>query len=235
MGCATVLLEDVISKAKGSPSDVVIQGLQLYCEIKLFYVNSFQLLQDRYTRMLKDKTFTDCIFKVGDVIMKAHRCVLVQGSVVFKIMFGGVGMIEARTGEVTISDTTPECFRALLEYIYTGKIGKDVLKNNVEGIFAIAHKYQVEMLQYECERYLTTLLNAETFLNCCSIISLYGATTLEIACKEYCLKNNEIFFASKEWKDVKETYPELATKFMDFYLCDGIYGDYYEVSCSPSY
>uniref|UniRef100_A0A915ND48 BTB domain-containing protein n=1 Tax=Meloidogyne javanica TaxID=6303 RepID=A0A915ND48_MELJA len=134
-------------------------------------------------------------------------------------------------GEVIISDTTPECLRALLEYFYTGKINKNALENNVEGIFALAHKYQVETLQYECECCMANLLNAERFLKYCKIISLYGATTLEIACKDYCLVNEETFLNSKKWEKVKEEYPHLAIKCLAFINNGGMYEDYYESIC----
>uniref|UniRef100_A0A1I8AXD2 BTB domain-containing protein n=1 Tax=Meloidogyne hapla TaxID=6305 RepID=A0A1I8AXD2_MELHA len=108
--------------------------------------------------MLEEEIFTDCIFKVGGEVVKAHRCVLAQNNEVFKKMFGETGMVEAKNCEVIISDTTPECFHALLEYFYTGKINKDILEKHLDDIYAIAHKYQVETLKFECERYMSDLI-----------------------------------------------------------------------------
>ncbi|KAL7069958.1 hypothetical protein ACQ4LE_011131 [Meloidogyne hapla] len=121
--------------------------------------------------------------------------------------------------EVTISDTTPECFRALLEYFYTGKINKDILEKHLQDIFAIAHKYQVTTLKYECEHFMSDLLDDKNFLKYCGIVSLYGAPTLEDACKDYCCTNRS-FLNSKEWEDVTIAYTELAFKFMKFVIDD---------------
>ncbi|CAK5086304.1 unnamed protein product [Meloidogyne enterolobii] len=160
LGYSKVLLKDIIiPKEQGADVSKIIEGsIHLYCEVKLVYLNTSEILQNKYEMMLYDKTYADCIFKVGDEVIKAHRCVLAQSSDVFKKMFGeDVAMVEAKTGEVTISDTTPECFRALLEYFYYE------LENNVEGIFALAHKYQVETLQYECECCMANLLGLLRF------------------------------------------------------------------------
>uniref|UniRef100_A0A1I8B0T1 BTB domain-containing protein n=1 Tax=Meloidogyne hapla TaxID=6305 RepID=A0A1I8B0T1_MELHA len=187
MGFSTFNLGDVISsKHESSNGKMIYEGsVFIFCEVEIARHNPIADLQNKYQKMLKEETFTDCVFKVGDEVIKAHRCVLVQNNEVFKKMFGETGMIEAKNCEVTISDTTPECFRALLEYFYTGKINKD----------------------------------DKNFLKYCGIVSLYGAPTLEDACKDYCCTNRS-FLNSKEWEDVTIAYTELAFKFMKFVIDD---------------
>nr|CAD2200006.1 unnamed protein product [Meloidogyne enterolobii] len=41
-------------------------------------------------------------------------------------MFEQKYMKEARSGKVKIVDSSPECFRAMLDYFYTGKIDKSI-------------------------------------------------------------------------------------------------------------
>uniref|UniRef100_A0A1I8BUI0 BTB domain-containing protein n=1 Tax=Meloidogyne hapla TaxID=6305 RepID=A0A1I8BUI0_MELHA len=108
--------------------------------------------------MLEKEIFTDCVIKVGDEVIKAHRCVLAQ-SEVFQKMFEQNGMTEALNGEVIISDFTAECVRAMLEFFYTGEVTKTILESHVVDIFAIAHKYGVEMLKYECELIMANLIS----------------------------------------------------------------------------
>uniref|UniRef100_A0A1I8AXT2 BTB domain-containing protein n=1 Tax=Meloidogyne hapla TaxID=6305 RepID=A0A1I8AXT2_MELHA len=203
MGYSTFILRDVInSKGKGLDGTMIFEGsLYIYCEVKIACFNPIADLQNKYKKMLEEEIFTDCIFKVGDEIIKAHRCVLAQNNEVFKKMFGETGMVEAKNCEVTISDTTPECFHALLEYFYTGKINKDILEKHLDDIYAIAHKYQVETLKFECERYMSDLI---------------GKT----ACKDFCRINRKSFFNSKEWKDVEKDYHQLGFKFMKFVIND---------------
>ncbi|CAK5057071.1 unnamed protein product [Meloidogyne enterolobii] len=61
-------------------------------------------------------------------------------------------------GEIILSDFGPECVNAMLEFFYNGKIKKNILENYVEDVFAIAHKYQVESLKYECEIFMSNLI-----------------------------------------------------------------------------
>uniref|UniRef100_A0A1I8BB06 BTB domain-containing protein n=1 Tax=Meloidogyne hapla TaxID=6305 RepID=A0A1I8BB06_MELHA len=101
-------------------------------------------------------------------------------------MFEQNGTTEAQNGEVVISDTTPECVRAMLEFFYTGMVSDELMKTHVENIFAIAYKYQVEMLQHLCERFM------------------YSNIT-----------NKKSFLKSKEWEEIKSNYDKLAFRFSD--------------------
>ncbi|KAL7070055.1 hypothetical protein ACQ4LE_011076, partial [Meloidogyne hapla] len=153
--------------------------LYLNCEFEFDCYNLTNNLQTNYRNMLERETFTDCVIKVGNIVIKTHRCVLAQNSEVFQKMFEQNGMTESLNGEVIISDTSPECVRAMLEFFYTGEINKNILESHAEGIFAIAHKYQVESLKYECERFMSSNIDGENIIKYCSIVSLYGAPTLE--------------------------------------------------------
>uniref|UniRef100_A0A914KZC9 BTB domain-containing protein n=1 Tax=Meloidogyne incognita TaxID=6306 RepID=A0A914KZC9_MELIC len=153
-------------------------SLHLHCEVEFDCYNLTLDLQNTYRKMLENETLTDFVIKVDDEIIKTHRCVLAQNSVVFQRMFEQNLMIEAQKGELTISDSSPIYVRAMLEFFYTGDI-KTIWESHVEGIFALAHKYQVEKLKYKCELFMASQLDSTNVLKCCNIISLYGAPTLE--------------------------------------------------------
>uniref|UniRef100_A0A914MK64 BTB domain-containing protein n=1 Tax=Meloidogyne incognita TaxID=6306 RepID=A0A914MK64_MELIC len=156
MGYSTISLDSLIQN-DGS--------LHLHCEVEFDCYNSTLDLQDTYRKMLEDETFTDFVIKVDDEIIKTHRCVLAQYSEVFKRMFEQSLMVEAQKGEVIISDTSPECVRAMLEFFYTGKINDALMESHVEGIFAIAHKYEVEKLKYICERFMASKIGMGLIIN----------------------------------------------------------------------
>uniref|UniRef100_A0A915LNU7 BTB domain-containing protein n=1 Tax=Meloidogyne javanica TaxID=6303 RepID=A0A915LNU7_MELJA len=88
--------------------------------------------------MLNEEILTDFVIKVGDEVIKTHKCIWAKNS----------------KGEVILTDTTPECVRAMLEFFYTGMVSDDKMKSHVDGIFAISHKYQVEMLKCLCEHFM---------------------------------------------------------------------------------
>nr|CAD2164152.1 unnamed protein product [Meloidogyne enterolobii] len=122
LGYSLVLIEELL-RSNGK--------LCLHCEIGIDCYNSIENLKNKYRKMFKNEEFTDCVIKIGDEVIKTHRNILSQNSEVFHKMFEQNGMNESQTGEVIISDTTIECFRAMLEFFYTGEIDKDLLGINV--------------------------------------------------------------------------------------------------------
>ena len=85
--------------------------------------------------LLNDETLSDVTFVVGDARIPAHRVILEARSQYFRAMLSS-GFREgqepaykrARTSgqeeaaDITIGDTTPEAFRALLRYLYTDEL-----------------------------------------------------------------------------------------------------------------
>nr|CAD2167026.1 unnamed protein product [Meloidogyne enterolobii] len=175
--------------------------LDLSCDIETDCYNPTKDLKNKYSNMLENATFSDCVIKVGDKIIKAHRCVLAENSQVFRTMFEQTGMIESQKGEVTITDASPECVRAMLQFFYSGCPPSTA---DVDEVFVIAHKYEIEPLKYECEIIISSRISDKNFLQYCGIISLYGAPTVEKACINYIRNNRKSFLSSNVWKEVKK-------------------------------
>lgn len=190
-------------------------NLYICCKVEIDCYNSNDNLQNTYANMLNDEIFTDCVFKVGDEVIKAHKCILAKNSKVFHKMFEQNGMTEAQNSEVILTDTTPECVRAMLEFFYCRMVSDDKMKIHVDGIFAISHKYQVEMLKCLCEHFMSCNINIENIVKYCNIINLYGAPTLEKACIDYIRVNGKSFLKSKEWEEIKNNYINLIPRFME--------------------
>nr|CAD2165279.1 unnamed protein product [Meloidogyne enterolobii] len=129
--------------------------------------------------MFKHETFTDCVIEIGDEKINAHRSVLAQNSKVFYKMLEQEGMIEAQNGEIKVVDCSFECFRAMIEYFYSGEIDKIILKNSVIELFGIAHKYEVINLMEICERFMISNIDATNFNVLCNCIELYSPPKLE--------------------------------------------------------
>uniref|UniRef100_A0A1I8BVD2 BTB domain-containing protein n=1 Tax=Meloidogyne hapla TaxID=6305 RepID=A0A1I8BVD2_MELHA len=174
-------------------------------------------LQNTFRSMLEKETSTDFVIKVGDEVIKAHRCVLAQNSEVFQKMFEQNGMTEVLNGDVIISDYTPECVRAMLEFFL---YWRTILGSHVDDIFAISDKYKVELLKYECELIMANLIDSENIVKYCRIINLYDAPTLEKACANFIRIYNETFLKSKEWEEIKNNYPQLALQFTEKVIAD---------------
>nr|CAD2174026.1 unnamed protein product [Meloidogyne enterolobii] len=76
-------------------------------------------------------------------------------------MFEQKYMEEAQNGKIKIVDSSPECFKAMLEYFYSGEIDKKTIEKYSEDLFSIAHKYEVKQLMEICENYMAANIDAE--------------------------------------------------------------------------
>ncbi|CAK5023679.1 unnamed protein product [Meloidogyne enterolobii] len=103
----------------------------------------------------------------------------------------------------------------MLEFFYTGMVSDDRMKDHVDGIFVIAHKYEVKMLKYLCERFMSSNINNENIVKYCGIIDLYGAPTLEKTCINYIQANKRNFLKSNEWEEIKNNYLSLVPRLLE--------------------
>ncbi|CAK5046026.1 unnamed protein product [Meloidogyne enterolobii] len=107
----------------------------------------------------------------------------------------------------------------MLQFFYSGCPPSTA---NVDEVFVIAHKYEVEPLKYECEIIISSQISEINFLQYCGTISLYGAPTVEKACINYIRNNRKIFLSSNVWEEVKNTYTKLALQFLELLVIDDI-------------
>lgn len=69
-----------------------------------------------------ESRFCDVEIRAGDRVFNAHRIVLSASSAYFEAMFRPELAIEGKQKSVTLHTITPDIFKALLDFIYTGKI-----------------------------------------------------------------------------------------------------------------
>ena len=137
--------------------------------------------------LLDDDSLSDVTFVVGDTRIHAHRVILIARSEYFRAMLTS-GFSEGQKGsskEITIGDTTPEAFKALLRYLYTDELHfpdehlidvmrkskeislervynhtvrrcrRDISVHNCVGWFVNADEYGLDDLRTSTFRYLT--------------------------------------------------------------------------------
>ena len=99
-------------------------------------VEHFDHLSGDFYDLYKSGENSDVTFVVSGVRFPVHRIILAGRCAYFKVLLFGE-MKEARLGpgaEIPFTDTTPEAFGALLEYIYTGKLCLGDLSEEVRCI-----------------------------------------------------------------------------------------------------
>ena len=87
-------------------------------------VEHFEHISSDLLDLLKSKEHTDVTFLVNEKRFPAHKIILAARCTYFKILLFG-DMKEAHLGpdgEIPFTDTTPEAFELLLEYIYSGRV-----------------------------------------------------------------------------------------------------------------
>lgn len=93
-----------------------------------------------------------------------HRCILMARSPVFKAMLSH-DMVETRRGEIIIPDSSQQCVRELLHFLYTGELSESpqtILSELAEPLLAVALKYHVVGLIQLCEAFLAAQITEET-------------------------------------------------------------------------
>lgn len=185
------------NKTESEKSQIYLQNIShadgsvlLYCEVEFVphnikcvnYKNQIVNNQINERNLLKnlflDKTLSDFVIKIRNEKINVHRCILAQNSSVFLTMFEQ-NMIEARNGELEIVDSSPECFKAMIEYFYLGQINSsNILETNVDDLYAIAHKYCVDPLMNKCELIMASNIDQKNFVRRCSYSQLYGLKSI---------------------------------------------------------
>uniref|UniRef100_A0A1I8BWB7 BTB domain-containing protein n=1 Tax=Meloidogyne hapla TaxID=6305 RepID=A0A1I8BWB7_MELHA len=197
-------------------------SIKLVCEVEYLSGNKMEYNENdclpqinSFKNIWLKETFTDCAIQIGCELIKTHRCVLAENSEVFRVMFEQKEMIEAQSGIVKIDDCSPECFRAMLEYFYTGNISKSIMDSLCVDLFAISHKYAINHLKVKCERFMALNLGLDNFTQYCRIIEFYGSSILEEACVKFIVSNRNNFLIGDEWKKLKSTFSELAHRLLE--------------------
>ncbi|CAK5077516.1 unnamed protein product [Meloidogyne enterolobii] len=165
--------------------------------------------------MFKEGILTDCVIEIGNESINTHRFILAKNSVVFQKMFEQMGMTEAQNGKIKIVDSSPECFKAMLEYFYSGEIDKKTIEKYSEDLFSIAHKYEVKQLMQICENYMAANIVAENFGKLCLFAEFYHLSKLAKACIHFLSANKQSFLVSKEWKEFKSLNKEFAFRLLE--------------------
>jgi BTB/POZ domain-containing protein 9 len=136
--------------------------------------------------LLKSGELSDVTFLVGGVKFPAHRIILASRCDFFRVLLFGE-MREARSGaEIPLMDATPESFRVLLEYIYSGKVCLgDLSEQVVLDLLGLANKYDFNQLQLSLMAYLKATLNVSNVCITYNVAMFYQLKELCQACASF--------------------------------------------------
>ncbi len=201
--------------------------LSLICEVEFFppgtkltaevcEASATAQSSDGLKELMNSELFSDCCIKVGNKMIKAHRCVLGLHSQVFRSMFLQEGMVEAQNGLIDILDSYFEPVQAMIEFMYTGTAAD--IERCPEEILALAEKYAVQKLKELCEQRLALTLDQKNICDVVGFADTYNALILKNACIQFLAQNHKEILKSADWKKLKKDQPALANELLELVL-----------------
>jgi len=146
-----------------------------------------KLMSAVYDLYGKPNQYCDVEIRVGETVFKCHKLILALQSTYFHLVFGN-------NTNIVLDDTTPEHFRNVLRYLYTGEIELDV--TTVVGIFRLANVTHLDDLKQVCIQFMRNTLNTQTCVWYWRAAQHVGDSELDAACVE---------LLAKRFHDVIET------------------------------
>ncbi|CAG0920228.1 unnamed protein product [Notodromas monacha] len=115
-------------------------------------------LSESFGKLLISEIFSDVVLIVGDERFPVHRTVMAARSPYFRALFFG-GMKESLESEVVLNDPPVVAFKAILAYIYSGKLKfSDMSEESILDTLSLAHQYEFPSLEVSIAQYLQALL-----------------------------------------------------------------------------
>ncbi|KAI1712991.1 BTB/POZ domain-containing protein [Ditylenchus destructor] len=176
-------------------------------------------LSNNFKEMWKSQLFTDCTLEVGANSFPAHKCILGQWSEVFRKMFS-LPTEEAKNGIVEITDFSPEPISAMLEYMYTAVVKKEVMDTHSFELLTLADKYAVIPLKDTCEVFIASKLTTTNLLEVAMFADRYSAAKLKKACVNRFAIDGRAILESKEWEDLKIKNKDFANELLELLIKD---------------
>ena len=124
--------------------------------------------------LLNNHSSHDVTFKTSDGgSVSGHRAIIAAGSPVFQAMLYG-NMKESNEKEITLPSVNTKTCKALLSFMYTGKVEID--SKSCRSILEAAHYFNVAVLENKCVDFIATSLDIE---NCCAIATFANNKKLD--------------------------------------------------------
>eukprot|EP00439_Symbiodinium_sp_Y106_P014873 s4552_g2.t1 len=178
--------------------------------------------------LFEEATSGDVQFRLQDGVVHAHSQVLCARSEVLKKQLNS-GMQESTSKVITVEDCAADAFKAFLRFLYTDKLPTvedhaakpsrtdgSLPLPQMEALWAVSHKYQVERLQRWCEAQLCKQLSAEQVCDILRQAHVFEATQLEKACLSYIKDNSAQVLRLQAYSDLMSKWPEVALKVQLF-------------------
>ncbi|KAF8786545.1 Speckle-type POZ protein like [Argiope bruennichi] len=215
-GCKTAIIEFGAYNDDFSRDPLSISGnLRIPSALGKRDMESLFLLSSDYERLRADERapLSDVKFKCGAESFSAHKIILSARSPVFRAMFTTY-MTENLNNQVEITDISPQNFRVLLSYIYSGETGQ-LTFDSVEGLLFAGDKYELLELKRKCSEFLKSSVSTENALNVLVLGYLHD-DELKTFALEFIYKNITVLEKKEDFINLSECYSSLYLDILKF-------------------
>eukprot|EP00116_Pleurobrachia_bachei_P002270 sb/3462532/ len=153
-------------------------------------------LLDGIGDVFQARQFTDCVIKIGDTEMKAHKCILSASSKYFRAMFT-TDLKEGQTDTVELKDVDEQCVVKVINFIYTGRI--QIVTEKVESLLGVADMFDLQEVREACTDTLIRNLCPDNCINMANLAAAHNLTALSKAALKYAHENVETVLQSQEF------------------------------------
>ncbi|XP_068911776.1 BTB/POZ domain-containing protein 9-like isoform X2 [Tenebrio molitor] len=146
-----------------------------------------KLCEDISSLYLNEK-FSDVILVVDGHKLHSHKAILAVRSEFFEALLYD-GHQDLKQSEVAITDVSPEAFKKLLKFIYTGTITVTSNVGLILEVLGLAHQYSFKDLENATIQKLKSALNLKNICSILNTANLYDLSDLKQACHTFMDQN----------------------------------------------
>jgi len=143
-----------------------------------------------------------------------HKNILMARSNVLRTMFNN-DMQETNQNQMTIIDMEPAVVKCFLNFIYTGEVSSEDLKENAMKLLGVADQYELKGLTKLCENELMTTVDNDNVLAMIMKADQFNADILMKVCMKWIVANQKYIVKQEGWKEVLVRFPNLMIDMID--------------------
>lgn len=158
-----------------------------------------------YNILLNSNIFSDVRFVVEGRVIHAHRAILYARSEYFQHMFNS-RMRESIQTEIPVPEVSYEVFRAILEYLYSGKVRVTHGKLAVDLLKA-ADMFRIEGLRNVCVEKVEQAVTVDNAAFVCQVADTHNAQHLKVFCITFMMQNFKEVIKSESFQTLMRQDP----------------------------
>uniref|UniRef100_A0A8C8TDZ7 Speckle-type POZ protein-like n=1 Tax=Peromyscus maniculatus bairdii TaxID=230844 RepID=A0A8C8TDZ7_PERMB len=166
-------------------------------------------LADELGELWENYRFTDCCLVVAGQEFQAHKAILAARSPVFRAMFEH-DLEESKKNRFEISDLEPQVFKAMMDFIYTGKAPD--LDSMADALLAAADRYGLKRLKVMCEDALCRDLSVENAAHTLVLADLHTSGQLKTQALDFITAHASEVCETSGWKAMVGSCPHLVAE-----------------------